>query len=225
MLPSRSAKERIWFEDPKGFLADDRLAHFLPEKNTTLAVKLNALLRLGIYSSVIMILFRRYALAFYIPFGIATLTYALYLSNTAASHTQSAASSNKVTEGMTRDGGLCTIPTKSNPYMNPLLFGSDPAPPRACDLTSRKTGEEAERYYNDNLYRDVDDVFHRRSSSHPFYTVANTQVPNDQGGFAKWCYGTKPTFKEGGIAYRASDVQDQAGDRTSDGISSASGHA
>lgn len=204
-----SHTERVWFHDLQGFMADDRLAHFLPEKNTTLAVKLNALMRLGIYSSVIMILFRRYSLAVYIPVGIAALTYALYVANTPVVGPVGS-SSNRVREGMTRQGKKCTIPTQSNPFMNLLPFSSETAPPRACDLSSQTTGAQAETKFNDNLYRDVDDVFNRRSSSHPFYTMPNTQNPNDQEGFAKWCYGTNPTFKEGGISYRGLDnVQNQ----------------
>lgn len=205
------SRERIWFKDPRGFLSDDRLAHFLPEKNTTFAVQLNALLRLAIYTSVIMILFRRYSLAIYIPVGVAGLTYALYVSNLPEEKTFGS-STDKVTENMTREGGTCTVPTHSNPYMNLLPFSQESDPPAACDISSKQTGLRSESCFDDNLYRDVDDVFHRRSSSHPFYTMPNTQITNDQGGFARWCYGTEPTFKEGGISYRVSDeLQDNAG--------------
>lgn len=206
---AHSAPEQIWFKDPRGFFADDRLAHFLPERHTSLAAQLNALLRLALYSSVIMILFHHYTLATYIPIGTAALTYAMYASNT---------SSGKINvpsrEGMTREGRACTIPTHSNPYMNLMPFSPNMDPPPACDVSSPSTSVAAETCFGDNLYRDVDDVFNRRASSHPFYTMPNTQNPNDQGGFAKWCYGTGPTFKEGGLAYRAKgELQDAAGNQ------------
>lgn len=205
---SRMSAERIWFHDPQGFFADDRLAHFIPERNTTLAVQLNALLRLSIYLSVVMILFRRYSLAVYLPLGVAALTYVMYVTLVPRERVKPSR------EGLTREGKKCTVPTHHNPYMNIMPFGAASDPPPACDVSSAVTKAEASSCFEDNLYRDVDDVFNRRASSHAFYTMPNTQTPSDQGAFARWCYGMPPTFKEGGIAYRASsDLQDGAGNR------------
>lgn len=189
--------ERIWFQDPAGLFRDDRLAHFLPTRNTSLTVQLNSLLRLSIYLAIVLLLFRRYSAAMYIPVGVAVLTYGMYVTNstTLASDAARRAASQ---EGMTREGDLCTVPTHSNPYMNVLMSDYDnPTRPPACDLSSKAVGDTAESRFEDNLYRDVDDVFQRRSSSHSFYTMPNTQIPNDQGGFAEWCYGRGPTCKEG----------------------------
>ena len=54
-----------------------------------------------------------------------------------------------------------------------------------------------ERNFEHNVYRDVDDVFDRRSSSRQFFTTPNTTIPNDQSGFAKWLYERGPTCKDG----------------------------
>lgn len=198
---SPAPTERIWFKDPFGLFADDRLVHFVPERNTTLAVQLNALMRFALYSSVVMILFRHYSLAVYIPVGVAVLTYAMYMSNLndRASEDRARAMSQ---EGMTREGEVCTVPTKSNPFMNVMMqdYTQDPSRPPACNISSAATLKQAESLFDDNLYRDVDDVFGRRTSSHAFHSMPNTQIPNDQGAFAQWCYGTGPTFKEGGLA-------------------------
>ncbi|MEW5315088.1 MAG: hypothetical protein WDW38_006540 [Sanguina aurantia] len=189
--------ERIWFQDPRGFFRDDRLAHFLPTRNTTLAVQLNALLRMAIYLAVILLLFRRYSMAVYVPLGVAVLTYGMYVTNDTGLRDQDAARAARK-EGMTREGEVCTVPTHSNPYMNVMLSDYDnPTRPPACDLSAQAVGDRAESLFEDNLYRDVDDVFQRRTSSHSFYTMPNTQIPNDQGGFAEWCYGRGPTCKEG----------------------------
>lgn len=196
-------KERVWFRDPLGLFSEDRIAHFMPEKNTTLAVQLNALLRLSLYFAVLMVLFRHYSLAIYIPAGVATLTYALYIANhgNATSWTSKGVSTEDgTTEGMTKDGAACTTPTRSNPFMNVMMgdYTKDPKRPAACDLSSTVTTEDADSMFANNLYRDVDDVFVRRTSSHMFYAMPNTQIPNDQGLFAQWCYGSPPTLKEGG---------------------------
>lgn len=190
--------ERIWFQDPSGLFRDDRLAHFLPMRDTTIAVQLNALLRMSVYLSVILLLFRRYTLALYLPMGVAVLTYAMYVTNSSKQHDEELLRAS-LQEGMTREGDLCTVPTHSNPFMNVMMsdYETNPTRPAACDLTSHTTSDTAESRFEDNLYRDVDDVFQRRSSSHSFYTMPNTQIPNDQGGFAQWCFGTGPTCKEG----------------------------
>lgn len=207
---SPAPTEQIWFKDPWGFFAEDRLAHFLPEKNTTLAVQLNALLRFAIYSSIVMILFRHHSLAVYIPAGVAALTYVMYVTNSPGS------SDTDIREGMTREGAACTVPTHSNPFMNVMMqdYTDDPDRPPACDISSAATLKKADSLFNDNLYRDVDDVFGRRTSSHAYYSMPNTQIPNDQGAFAKWCYGTGPTFKEGGLATWTIQT-DMAGGNTS----------
>lgn len=194
--------ELVWFRNPSGFFADDRLAHFLPERNTTLAVQLNALLRLAIYSSVVMVLFRHYSLAIYVPITTAALTYAIYVSN-------SPAVGHDLQEGLTKEGSFCTVPTRMNPFMNVPVgaYLTDPRRAAACDLSSPATLQQVDSLFKDNLYRDVDDVFNRRASSHAFYTMPNTQIPNDQAAFAQWCYGTGPTFKEGGLSQLRPNLQ------------------
>lgn len=208
-----SPTERIWFRDPRGFFADDRLAHFLPESNTTLAVQLNALMRLALYSSVLLILFRRYSLAVYVPIGVAALTFVMYVS------VPKEGAGSKKREGLhaeegTREGAACMVPTADNPFMNILLteYSANPRRPAACDLSAGGAAARTDSLFQQNLFRDVDDVFDRRASSHNFYAMPNTQIPNDQGAFAKWCYGTGPTFKEGGLADAfTTNLQDNLG--------------
>ena len=51
--------------------------------------------------------------------------------------------------------------------------------------------------YNEDLYRDIKDVFNKNTGDRQFYTVPGNQVPNDQGSFSQWCYGQPPGCKEG----------------------------
>ena len=43
-----------------------------------------------------------------------------------------------------------------------------------------------------------------------YYTEANTQVPNEQGAFANWLYGTENICKEGSIYARRTGTPEQA---------------
>ena len=47
------------------------------------------------------------------------------------------------------------------------------------------------------MFRDVSDVYSTVASERNFYTMPVTTIPNDQKGFAEFCYGTPPTCKEG----------------------------
>ena len=95
----------------------------------------------------------------------------------------------------------CRVPTKDNPFMNPNIsdYGTNvPPPPKSCP-SYNNTGVQrrVEELFNEDLYRDVNDVFGKNNSQRQFYTVPGNRVPNDQGSFAQWCYGTPPTCKEG----------------------------
>ena len=47
------------------------------------------------------------------------------------------------------------------------------------------------------LPKDSNDLFNKRNSDRQWYTMPNTEVMNKQTEFAKWCYKTPPTCKEG----------------------------
>ena len=47
------------------------------------------------------------------------------------------------------------------------------------------------------LFGDLGDEFVFEQSMQPFYATANTMIPNDQAGFAQFCYGNMVSCKEG----------------------------
>lgn len=92
----------------------------------------------------------------------------------------------------------CQKPSPSNPFMNVLLtdYVSNPKRPTACRMNNA-VKKQVNKFFDENLFRDVDDIFHKNASDRQFYTTANTAIPNDQTAFAKWLYQTGPTCKEG----------------------------
>ena len=109
----------------------------------------------------------------------------------------------------------CRIPTKENPFMNPKLtdFGNNQPPaPKACP-TYNNVGVQrrVEDLFNEDLYRDVSDVFGKNNSQRQFFTVPGNQVPNDQGAFAQWLYGRPPTCKEGNATACLADLGNSGG--------------
>ena len=193
------SEEIIWFKDPAGFLQNDRLAKFIPEARSPLSDQLNAIMRFALYYGAFIFVFRRSYAAVYVPLVTAAVTYAVYAADEAGDQERE---SMRAERGEGKDevtGETCTMPDRSNPFMNVLLsdYELDPARPRACDLSRPAVARAAEAMFEHNLYRDSDDVFNRNASSRSFYTTPSTTIPNDQAGFANWLYGMPRTCKEG----------------------------
>ena len=86
-------------------------------------------------------------------------------------------------------------PTSDNPFMNPSVndFNSEniTVPANSDD---KDIQNDVEIKFNDDIYKDFQDVFNKKNSQRQFFTVAHN-VPNDQEAFARWCYKFPPTCK------------------------------
>ena len=204
-----ASNELIWYEDPRGFLRDDRIARFVPETNTTIAAQLNAVMRFAVYLSIVVAVYRRSIMpAIAILSTAAAVTYVLGKADAerGKDDRERMDALDLRVDPATRQ--LCTRPTIDNPYMNLLLsdYKRFPDRPQACDMTQVEVGDRAEELSAHNLYVDSDDVYGRRASStSQFYTMPSTTLPNDQSAFADWLYRPSPpgrgTCREGdGIA-------------------------
>ena len=83
----------------------------------------------------------------------------------------------------------CQEPTPENPFMNILLTDDYSSRKPVCNYT-RDTTDKVDKIYHDKLFMDTDLVYNPDASSRQFYSTPSTQIPNDQGSFAKWCYQT-----------------------------------
>lgn len=200
-------EEEIWFLDPKGLFAGDRPARFVPLANAPLAEQLNAVMRFAIYFAAVLLVLRRTTVVLYIPVLAGAVTYLVYVADAQAREARDADATEGREDGapaIGRDpssGKACVRPTRDNPFMNVLVtdYARAPRRPAACDVDNPRTQARIQANFDHNLYRDVDDVFQRRSSSRQFYTNPSTTIPNDQGGYAQWLYGSAPTCKEGSL--------------------------
>lgn len=113
----------------------------------------------------------------------------------------------------TADNKVFEEPTSKNPFSNVLLTeihdnpNRKPAPPAYLESVENKINEKTkEMIKNENpeikdidrrLFTEVGDNFTFDRGMRQFYSMPNTQVPNDQKGFAEFCYGTTISCKEG----------------------------
>lgn len=85
---------------------------------------------------------------------------------------------------------ICQKPNKDNPFINPLLNDitldgkEEPVP---CNVDDKDVHTEMIDCYNEDIYKNVGDLFEKQNSIRQFYTVPRS-YPNDQQAFANFCY-------------------------------------
>jgi len=195
MIPFWSDKISILYD--KNFLFE-----IIPKKEYNLNRKLNALLRFTVYYCLIVYLMdtkKRYVLSFIIGMGL--FTYLIYFKykesfmNRETNKIMNDSEDMKINELSSE----CRIPTKDNPFMNPLLadFGSNKSKPACTSYNNKGVQRVTKDFFEEDLYKDVNDIFDNGNSQRQFFSVPGNSVPNDRDTFMKWCYQTPPTCKEG----------------------------
>jgi len=91
----------------------------------------------------------------------------------------------------------CRKPTVDNPFMNPdILEFNNGDPPAACNAEDDDIKISIRENFNKGLFRNVDELWEIENSQRQFYTLPNTQVPNNQKDFAEWLYKIPLTCKQ-----------------------------
>ena len=197
----------FWFNDMSVLYNQKYMTEFFPSRNFDMIRKLNSIVRLSILYSIIIFFYKEIKnyYIFLIPIVVMIITYLIYNKRTDL-HSDSImkqSMSDKL-DNLVQINDLnteCRIPTKDNPFMNPMIkdFSSDnPEQLKSCpSYNNIGIQKRVDELFNEDLYRDVNDIYSKNNSQRQFYTVPGNKVPNDQGSFAQWLYGTPETCKEG----------------------------
>ena len=104
-----------------------------------------------------------------------------------------------------------TEPSVNNPAMNVLLpqISDDPkrkgAAPAYNPLVEKEINKATKKFVTSNfndpeidnkLFKDLGDNYIFNNSMWNWYATPNTTIPNDQAGFAEFCYGDMISCKE-----------------------------
>ena len=185
MKETKKQESKFWYEDYGIFFRQDKMAEFVPMSSHSYEEKLNAIARFGIYIGLILFALKSNANYLLIPIITLGFTYFIYYF------------------GHNTDDFVIseTMPTKDNPFMNVLLpeYAENPQRGPAADIQSDDIKKEVEKYFNENLYRDVDDIWERSNSQRQWVTNPSTTIPNDRDAFMEWCYDTKKVCKDGDL--------------------------
>jgi hypothetical protein len=197
--------EKIWYKDITGFINDKNFMIFFPSADMSLTEQLNSLMRLSIYFAIVMFLLKKDTNIFFAPIFMALFSFLIYnVDKKNKLHDQALLNSIGMKEEYCsndlcpKSRELCQKPTRHNPFMNVLIsdYANNTDRPRACKIQGR-VKKDIKDNFDVNLYRDIDDVFHKKASDRQFYTTPSTTIPNDASAYAEWLYGTGKTCKEG----------------------------
>lgn len=223
---------KFWLDNPKELLATP--FEIIPGNDMSMERKLNAIARFFIYLGVIMVIL--YNKNNYIVISIFGILFTVLIYNNhkkedlegngsyfnfekfeenkqpVVEDTQlfnnKENSSRKVS--LEETSNQCRMPTKQNPFMNPLTVEMNTPHLDGCNLSNPKIKETSKDMFYNEIYRDVDDIFQRRNSERQFYTIPSTFDYQDQAIFANWLYNTGNTCKQdSGECFRYEDIRHQ----------------
>lgn len=192
-------QDKFWFEDPRIIINTKRLTEFFPSRNMVLTEQLNAIVRLSLYVSIVLLFYSGNFNYSYIFIFTLLFTYIIYYYSN--KNIEKFSNLTKIND-ILYDKENLVVPTQNNPFMNVLHTDYIDNPDREAiiklnNYDNNKLKDEIEEKFGYNLYRDLDDVYNKFSSQRQFYTAPVTTIPNEQGRFADWCYKTSYTCKEG----------------------------
>lgn len=190
------SSDAFWFKNYSILFDQDRLTEFFPNQFQSHSEKLNSILRFSIYATVILMTYYKNHNLLIIPLFVAGLT--LYIHKFSKLPDTDEESKFIRLQNLKKE---CTLPTKDNPFMNTLVHELNDGPKKSnCSIDDEEVKEEIENHFNNNLYKDVGDIYSKNNSQRMYHTMPSTTEYGKAGDsveFAKWLYTIpKPTCKE-----------------------------
>ena len=196
----------FWINDPNILLKKDKITEVWPVSRMSFNEKLNAITRLVIIFTFLGLCFEnRTQICITGIVTILCICLLYHFQKNKKEGFQPNISDKIVQQGVTN-------PTVNNPIMNVLLPerkdnpNREPAAPSYNKNVEEKINEDTKDFIaknfddpsiKDKLFQDLGDKFTFDRSMRQWYSTPNTQIPNDQGSFADWCYGDMISCKEG----------------------------
>lgn len=205
----------FWLNDPSILLKQTNVFEIWPSTEMKFENKLNSITRLVILLTIIGYLITqktKFVITGIVTLVVIVILYKIQVKKHIANNKEgfiSAEMYNKNEmynnpEVFNKNKQNFTEPVITNPAMNVLLTEIADNPTRKpaapafnpevdADI-NKKTIDMVKSNFNDpnidqRLFKDLGDSFTFDQSMRTWYATANTQIPNDQGSFAEFCYG------------------------------------
>ena len=203
----------FWANDPNVLFQQKYITEFFPMDSMTFEQKLNAVSRtILILGALSFIYSRRMQIL-----GITVLSlFLIFLMHYFHKERETKKVRFQEGEGFeTRDPNVFNKPTSRNPLDNVLIPDYEynpmkkPAPPSYTEPSSNNILANAKQLVQeanpdqpnivDKLFNSLGEELQFEQSMGRFYSNAATTIPNDQGAFADFCYGSMVSCKEGNM--------------------------
>jgi len=213
----------FWSQDPNVLLHRDYIFEFFPVDTMSYNQRLNAVTRMVILLTALSFIVTQNVRILIIA-GITI--FAIYLLH--VHQEREAAKEKKRREafespaltyldqnGVDRPSNAFTAPDSNNPFSNVLVPDiqynptKKPAPPAYNENVAKDILTQAKQMVveanpgqpniADKLFQDLGNEFVFEQSMRPFHSNPATTIPNDQGAFADFCYGSMVSCKEGNL--------------------------
>lgn len=201
--------EPFWYDDVSVLMETSKLKKYIPLKSYSKSEKLNAIVRLGFYVSILFIILTSNINYLFIAIFCLFLTLLIH-SNEKDTKVKRIKKNVENYENIKNDENInkrnvkvenylddCVLPTDDNPFMNVLLTDKRTRKPACRTVKNKKIKKLVNDKFSNGLYKDINSVYDRENSQREFFTMPATTIPNNQGDFANWLYMTPKTCKEG----------------------------
>lgn len=197
----------FWFNDISILFNKNYLLEVLPLREYDFNRKLNAVLRFTIYYGILLYVLNHDKNILCLPFITVVITVFLHKTNKKTGENQAITSLmnvnrhdtntdvDKMIDEINKD--IYRLPDEDNPMMNQNVYELYDGKQAIPTYNNPGVNKVVEDKWTDKLPQDSNDLFNRRNSQRQWYTMPNTEAMNKQTEFAKWCYATPPTCKEG----------------------------
>jgi hypothetical protein len=215
----------FWSDNPNIFFQSQYIMEFFPIESMSYNQKLNAISRTVIFLTIISFAYTR---SFRILIIGAITLGAIYLlhyyhnkelDKTSGIKKKAEGFENPALEVLkdydTNPNTTFDRPSSTNPFSNVLIPDYEfnpqkkPAPAAFNQNVNNSILEKAKQLVidqnpgqpdiADKLFTDLGEQFVFEQSLQPFYSNSATTIPNDQAGFADFCYGSMVSCKEGNL--------------------------
>lgn len=190
-------KTGYWYNSIDELFNAKSCLQFWPEKHQTKEQKFNAITRFILYAGMVMSLYKDSS--YYFVMSVFLVVIMSFFSkktegfrsprhgSTAPRHTNP--------KHMRLVDEECQKPTDDNPFANVLMneYAENVHRHPACPIED--VADDVHKKFMKGLYSDITDIYEKENSQRQFYSTPNTQIPNDQINFAKWCYMKDTTCK------------------------------
>ncbi len=191
----------FWLDNPNSLFNRSHISQIWPTSNLTMNEKLNAITRLIILLTIIGYMLTkniRIVVSFFVAIGVIIVMQRTKSNDDIKESFQN----EKYLEKKPLKENNFTLPTKKNPLMNVMMddykynTNKKPAAPSYNEKVLKEINESGKNP-NAKLYKNLGDNLKYEHSMRNFYTMPNSQIPNDQNAFAKFCYGNMKSCKDG----------------------------